>query len=242
MNIFPAIDLIDKKAVRLLKGDYNEVTVYSDSPLSVAKDFESKGAEYLHVVDLDGAKTGTTPNFSVVEDIVKNTGLKVEIGGGIRNMDTVEKYISCGVFRVILGTVATEDKDFLKKAAEKYGKKIAVGADIKDGYVAVKGWLETTEYSICDFCSMLLEFGIKTVIVTDISKDGAMQGTNQDLYKELSDKFNLDFVASGGVSSIEDVKKLSKMNLSGAIIGKALYTGAIDLKEAIDIVKDGGME
>ena len=237
MNIFPAIDLIDKKAVRLFKGDYEKVTVYSDSPLQVAKSFEECGAEYLHTVDLEGAKDGLTPNFDVVKEIIENTGLKVEIGGGIRNMETIEKYVSVGVYRVILGTAATEDLDFLKECVNKYGDKIAVGADIKDGFVAIKGWLEKSKYTIDEFCRILSEIGVKTVIVTDITKDGAMQGTNLDLYKNLSEKFDLSFVASGGVSTLEDVKRLSKMKLGGAIIGKALYTGDIDLKEAIRISK-----
>ena len=232
MNIFPAIDLIDKKAVRLLKGDYDKVTVYSNSPLEVAKEFESQGAEFLHTVDLDGAKDGNTPNFDVIREIVENTSLKVEIGGGIRNMETIEKYVSAGVYRVILGTAATENIEFLKDAVSKYGDKIAVGADIKDGYVAIKGWLEKSSYTIYDFCRVLSEIGVKTVIVTD------MEGTNIDLYKELSEKYDLDFVASGGVSDISDVERLKSMNLSGAIIGKALYTGAIDLSEAIRISKE----
>ena len=237
MNIFPAIDLIDKKAVRLYKGDYDKVTVYSDSPVEVAKDFERQGAEFLHVVDLDGAKDGQTPNFEVVRDIIENTNLKVEIGGGIRSMDTIEKYISIGVYRVILGTAATENPEFLKEAVLKYGDKIAVGADIKDGYVAIRGWLEKSKYTIDEFCEVLYGIGVKTVIVTDVTKDGAMQGTNLDLYKNLSEKFNLSFVASGGVSSLSDVERLNKMKLSGAIIGKAIYTGDVDLSKAIALSK-----
>ncbi len=239
MNIFPAIDLIDKKVVRLLRGDYSKMTVYSENPLEVAKKFEAEGAEFLHMVDLDGAKSGETPNYDVVSDIVKNTGLNVEIGGGIRNMQTVEKYISCGVYRVILGTAAIKDREFLKEAAKKHGEKIAVGADIKDGFVAASGWFEKSDYNIFDFCRMLSELGIKTVIVTDVSKDGAMIGTNHELYKELSEKFGMDFVASGGVSSMEDIKKLKKLNLGGAIIGKAIYTGDINLKEALKCAKEG---
>lgn len=240
MNIFPAIDLIDKKAVRLYKGDYDKVTVYSDSPVEVAKDFERQGAEFLHVVDLDGAKDGQTPNFEVVRDIIENTNLKVEIGGGIRSMDTIEKYISIGVYRVILGTAATENPEFLKEAVLKYGDKIAVGADIKDGYVAIRGWLEKSKYTIDEFCEVLYDIGVKTVIVTDVTKDGAMQGTNHDLYKNLSEKFNLSFVASGGVSAIDDVERLMKMNLGGAIIGKAIYTGDIDLASVIALSKREG--
>lgn len=238
MKIFPAIDLIDKKAVRLLRGDYDKMTVYSENPLQVAKDFESLGAEFLHVVDLEGAKSGGTPNFDVVSDIIKNTGLKVEIGGGIRDMQTAKKYIACGAYRIILGTAAICDKSFLAEAAETFGEKVAVGADIKDGFVATDGWLEKSEYDIESFCEMLCGLGIKTVIVTDVSKDGAMSGTNYELYKKLSKSFGTDFVASGGVSSLDDIKRLKGLRLGGAIIGKALYTGGIRLDEAIKCAKE----
>ncbi len=237
MLIFPAIDLFDKKAVRLYKGDYKEMTVYSEDPLSVAKDFEAAGAKYIHMVDLEGAKDGTTPNLSVVEKIAKNTSLRVEIGGGIRSMETVDKYISAGVYRVILGTSAVTDEAFLKEALAKYGEKIAVGADIKDGFVAIKGWLESSGILCDDFFAKMQALGVKTVICTDISKDGAMKGTNLALYKALSEKFSIDIVASGGVSSMEDVRALRKMDMYGAIIGKAYYVGAIDLKEAIEVAK-----
>lgn len=237
MNIFPAIDLSGGNVVRLFKGDYNQMTVYGSDPLSVAKQFEKDGAQYLHVVDLDGAKDGTTPNFEIVKSIAQNTNLKVEIGGGIRSEDTIKKYIDAGVLRVILGTIAAKDPDFTREMVKKYGDKIAVGVDIKDGFVAIHGWMEVSRLSCNDFCASLQEMGVKTIICTDISKDGAMQGTNLDLYKELSEKFKLDIVASGGVSSIDDVKKLTEMSLYGAILGKALYTNAIDLKEAILIAK-----
>lgn len=237
MLIFPAIDLYEKKAVRLYKGDYGEMTVYSDTPLLVAMDFEEKGASYVHMVDLEGAKDGTTPNISVVREIVENTGLRVEIGGGIRSMETVDEYISAGVYRVILGTSAVTDEAFLKEALAKYGEKIAVGADIKDGFVAIKGWLENSGISCEDFFSKMQSLGVKTVICTDISKDGAMKGTNLSLYKSLSERFSIQIVASGGVSSMEDVRALREMDLYGAIIGKAYYVGAIDLKEAIEVAK-----
>lgn len=233
MKIFPAIDLIEKKAVRLFKGDYDRVTVYSDSPVDTARKFESYGAEFLHVVDLDGAKNGTASNFDTIKEIIENTTLKVEVGGGIRTEETIERYIAAGAYRVILGTAATENLDFLRACAEKYGDKLAVGADVKNGFVAIKGWLEKSKYTIDEFCRMVSEIGIKNIIVTDIARDGAMQGTNLELYKELSERFDLSFVASGGVSSIDDVKRLAEMSLSGAIIGKALYTGDIDLREAI---------
>ncbi len=237
MNIFPAIDLYDKKAVRLYKGNYDEMTVYSENPIEIAYDFEKKGAKFIHMVDLEGAKNGTTPNIEIVKEVATKTSLFVEIGGGIRNLETVEKYLNAGVSRVILGTSAVTDEDFLKEAISKYQEKIAVGADIKDGYIAIKGWIEKSQYSLDEFLSKMQKMGVKAVICTDISKDGAMKGTNLALYKELSEKYSLDIVASGGVSTLNDIKELRKMNLYGAIIGKAYYTGAIDLKEAIEVAK-----
>ena len=235
MIILPAIDLYDKKAVRLYKGDYSQMTVYSENPVEIALDFKNKGAQFIHLVDLEGAKDGTTPNLSVVERIVKETGLNAEIGGGIRSRETLEKYIDAGISRVILGTAAVTDREFLLWAVEKYGEKIAVGADIKDGFVAIKGWVEKSEISCEDFFSDMEKIGVKTIICTDISKDGAMQGTNRELYKSLSEKFSIDIVASGGVSSLDDIKALREMKLYGAIVGKAYYIGAIDLKEAIEL-------
>lgn len=237
MIILPAIDLLGRRAVRLLKGDYNQVTVYSDSPLEVARKFKSLGATHIHMVDLDGAKYGTTPNMDIVAEVAENTGLFVEIGGGIRSMDTVKKYIDAGVSRVILGTAAICDEAFLKEAVRTYGEKIAVGADVKDGKIAVKGWLEQSDVTLDEFFLKMQNLGVKNIICTDISRDGAMRGTNLELYRELSEKYSLDITASGGVSSIEDVKELRKMNLYGAIIGKAYYTGAVDLKEAIEVAK-----
>ena len=232
MRIFPAIDLFDGKAVRLIKGDYNKMTVYSDNPLEVAKTFENEGMEYIHLVDLEGAKDGTTPNLEIVKSIANNTSLFTEIGGGIRDMNTVKKYIDSGVDRVILGTAAVNDQAFLQEAVNIYGEKIAVGVDVKDGKVAIKGWLEVSEYDCFDFCEKMQNIGVKCLICTDISKDGAMNGTNRELYKKLSQKFSINITASGGVSSLEDIVALKKLNLYGAIIGKAYYIGAIDLKEA----------
>ena len=237
MKIFPAIDLFDKKAVRLYKGDYSQMTVYSEDPVSVALDFKRLGAEYIHVVDLEGAKDGTTPNLSVVRDIVAATGLFVEIGGGIRTMDVLDAYFNAGVSRAILGTAAVKDERFLKAALEKYGDKIAVGADIKDGYVAIKGWVESSQYTVDAFFEKMQDLGVETVICTDISKDGAMKGTNLALYSYLSEKYSVDIIASGGVSTIDDVRELHKMNIYGAIIGKAYYIGAIDLREAVEVAK-----
>ena len=234
MNIIPAIDLIDGKAVRLQKGDYNKVTVYSEYPEKVAKYFYDCGARYLHVVDLDGAKSGKADNFEVIKNIVNASGLSVEVGGGIRNMDMVDTYVKAGVDRIILGTAAITDPKFLRAAVEKYGDKITVGVDIKDGMVAIKGWTEISEVSCEDFCRQLEALGVSSVICTDISKDGMMSGTNLELYRNLNSNFSINFIASGGVSTLEDIKALKTMNLFGAIVGKAVYTGAIDLKEAIE--------
>ncbi|MBO5402372.1 MAG: 1-(5-phosphoribosyl)-5-[(5-phosphoribosylamino)methylideneamino]imidazole-4-carboxamide isomerase [Clostridia bacterium] len=237
MNVFPAIDLYGGKAVRLYKGDYNQMTVYNEYPLQVADAFKNAGATHIHLVDLEGAKTGVPANTSVIRDICVIFNGFVEVGGGIRNMDTVKEYIDTGVDRVILGTAAVTDTEFLKAAIAQYGSKVAVGVDLKDGYVAIKGWTEVSEKSADQFFGEMSELGVDCIICTDISKDGAMQGTNRMLYKQLSESFKVKLVASGGVSSIEDVKALAEMNVYGAIIGKAYYTGAIDLKEAIEVAK-----
>ena len=237
MLILPAIDLFCKKAVRLYKGDYNQMTVYNENPLEVAKDFENSGAEFIHIVDLEGAKDGTTPNIDVIENIVKNTSLKVEVGGGIRSREVIKRYLDIGVSRVILGTIAVTDNAFLRSVVSEYGEKIAVGADIKDGFVAIKGWVEKSNVSCDDFFKELSEIGVSTVICTDISKDGAMKGTNLELYRQLSQKYKMDIVASGGVSCIEDIKALKAMDMYGAILGKAYYIGAVNLKEAVEVAK-----
>ena len=237
MEIFPAIDLYDKKAVRLLKGDYDKMTVYSDNPSNIAKDFENCGAKFVHIVDLQGAKDGNTPNLDIVLKIKNSTKLSCEIGGGIRNMETVSKYLDAGIDRVILGTAAVENREFLVEAIKKYKNRIVVGVDVKDGFVAVKGWLEKSKYTLFDFCKQMQELGVDTIICTDISKDGAMQGTNVDMYKKLKDEYSMKIIASGGVSSIEDVLKLKSLGIYGAIIGKAYYTKAIDLAKAIEVAK-----
>jgi phosphoribosylformimino-5-aminoimidazole carboxamide ribotide isomerase len=237
MILLPAIDLYEKKAVRLYKGDYANMTVYSENPIEIALDFEAKGCRYIHMVDLEGAKDGTTPNLAIVEQVARETSLFVEIGGGIRSMETVERYLNAGVSRVILGTAAVNDEAFLREAVAKYGDKIAVGADVKDGYIAIKGWLEKSQVTLEDFLAKMEAIGVKNIICTDISKDGAMQGTNLHLYRELSRKFKLDITASGGVSTMEDIRQLRAMEIYGAIIGKAYYTGAIDLAEALEVAK-----
>ena len=233
MLILPAIDLYDGKAVRLLRGDYAQMTVYSDDPLSVARDFEAAGAEYVHMVDLAGAKDGTTPNFATVAKIARETSLRVEIGGGVRSEETVRRYLDAGAARVILGTAAIENPDFLENMARLFPGRVAAGVDVRDGFIAVRGWTETSSVSCFDFCGRLESLGIRTLICTDISKDGAMSGTNRALYRELSERFDLDIIASGGVSSLDDVRALRDMGMHGAIVGKAYYVGAIDLREAI---------
>ncbi len=238
MNIIPAIDLIDGKAVRLQKGDYAKVTVYSDRPEEVAKNFRSCGAHFLHVVDLDGAKSGKADNFEAIRRIIEATDLSVEVGGGIRSMETVELYASIGVDRIILGTAALTDPKFLTEAVERYGERIAVGVDIKDGMVAIKGWTEVSDMSCNEFCRRLENMGVGSVICTDISKDGMMAGTNLELYSRLCREFNIKIVASGGISTLDDIRALVRMNVYGAILGKALYTGAIDLSEAVKLTEE----
>lgn len=235
MKIFPAIDLYDGKVVRLYKGNYQEMTVYDNDPVRVAMKFRAEGASYLHMVDLMGAKEGRLCDFSLVRKIVAATGLNVEIGGGIRDEESIKRYIDLGVDRIILGTAAVNNSEFLSEMASRYREHLAVGIDIRDGNVAVKGWTERTSVTADDMFSLICQLGISRVICTDISKDGAMLGTNRQLYAELHGKYPVNIVASGGVSSIEDIKALRTMGLYGAIIGKAYYTGAIALKEAIEV-------
>ena len=237
MILLPAIDLYDRKAVRLFKGDYQNMTIYSENPIEIARDFENCGAKYIHMVDLEGARDGTTPNIAIVERVAKETALFVEIGGGIRSMETVDRYLAAGVSRVILGTAEVKDPAFLKESVAKYGEKIAVGADVRDGKIAIRGWLETADVTLDEFLAGMEAIGVRNVICTDISKDGAMRGTNLELYKALSAKYSLDITASGGVSGMEDVRQLRAMDIYGAIIGKAYYTGAIDLREALEVAK-----
>ena len=235
MLIYPAIDLFDGKAVRLYKGDYAQMTVYSDDPVSVALDFQNSGARWIHLVDLQGAKSGNTDNLSTIRAIQKATNLRCEVGGGIRNMETVETYLNAGIDRVILGTAAVTDDTFLQEAVQRWGEKIAVGIDIKDGFVAIKGWTEKSLLTAEEFFRHVQSVGVRTCICTDISRDGAMQGANHALYRSLSQTYDMDIIASGGVSTLEDVKILARLGLHGAIIGKAYYTGAIDLKTAIEV-------
>ena len=237
MIIFPAIDIVGGKAVRLFKGDYSQMTVYSDDPAAVAADFVKCGADHLHLVDLEGAKDGGTPNLETVKRIREACDMFIEIGGGIRSMQTIEKYLSIGVDRVILGTAAVKDEELLRSAVGKYGERIAVGVDIKDGFVAIKGWLEKSEFTGMEFCKKMQETGVSNIICTDVSKDGAMKGTNLPLYREMTEKLSVKITASGGVSSLQNIKELKAMDIYGAIIGKAYYTGAIDLSEALEAAK-----
>ena len=234
MNIFPAIDLYESQAVRLYKGDYRQMTVYDPDPLNTAKKFEAAGAKFLHMVDLEGAKTGGTPNADTIRRIVENTSLFVELGGGIRTMEVIDQYLSLGVKRVIIGTAAVTDSSLVPAAVQKYGDAIAVGADVRDGEIAIKGWTEQSGMTLDNFMEKFQKLGVKTMICTDISRDGAMRGTNRALYTELQKRYSMDIIASGGVSTMEDITALKSMGLYGAIIGKAYYTGAIDLKAAIE--------
>lgn len=232
MILFPAIDLYEGKAVRLYKGDYAKMTVYGDS-IGFAEDFVKCGAQAVHIVDLEGAKTGDTPNFDVVCKIKEKSGLFCEIGGGVRSEEVVDRYLSAGIDRVILGTIAVQDVVFVRRMTEKWGEKIAVGADIKDGFVAVKGWTETSTYDVRSFFDQMRSVGVKIIICTDVSKDGVLQGPNLTLYRDLQEEFDLNITASGGVSTLDDVKKLAAMGLYGAIVGKAYYTGDFHLAEAV---------
>ena len=237
MLIFPAIDLYEGKAVRLYKGNYDEMTVYSTDPVSVARDFKAQGAEQMHTVDLEGARDGGTPNLGMIERIVAETGLFVECGGGMRDMASIDRAFSSGVGRVILGTAAVSDEALLADAVKKCGEKLAVGADLRDGKVAIKGWREDSGLTAEDFLRRIEALGVRTVICTDISRDGAMRGANAELYERLQREFGLDLIASGGVSSMEDVARLRALGLYGAIIGKAYYTGDISLRAAVEAAR-----
>ena len=237
MEIFPAIDLYDGKVVRLRQGDYDKMTVYSDDPPAFAKEFAAQGAKFLHVVDLEGARDGGTPNFAVVKRLAAIPGLKVEIGGGIRSAEVAEKYLEAGVSRVILGTAAVSDPDLLRRLVKKWGERIAVGVDLKDGFVAVRGWREVSSRECFEFCAELRDAGVRCVICTDVSKDGMLGGSNPQLYGRLTAEFDMEFIASGGVSSAEDLKKLAETGVYGAILGRALYEGRLTVAEALEAVK-----
>ena len=233
MIIYPAIDLYEGKAVRLLRGDYAQMTVYNDNPVAVAKAFRDSGATVIHVVDLEGARDGNPANFDVIKQIVNETGLLIQVGGGIRTADIIKQYIDAGVKRCILGTAAVSVPGFLREMVSVFGDSIAAGVDIKDGFVAIKGWIEVSDTDAHSFCNTVEELGVQTIICTDISKDGVMAGTNIELYETLKRELSINIIASGGVSTLDDIKTLSRLDIHGAIIGKALYTGDIDLRNAI---------
>ena len=237
MNIFPAIDLVDKKAVRLYKGDYAQMTVYSKDPLGVAKAMEAEGARFLHLVDLEGARDGGTPNLEIARRIAAETSLFVEFGGGLRDLDSIERCLDAGIARVVLGTAAVRDEALLRRALARWDGKIAVGADVRDGVIAVRGWLDKTDWTLDAFVGHMQALGVHTLICTDISRDGALRGTNRELYRELSTRYSVDITASGGVSTLEDIRALRDMELYGAIVGKAYYTGAIRLSEALEAAR-----
>lgn len=233
MEIFPAIDLKDGQVVRLTQGDYNKVEVYATDPAAIARQFRQAGARNLHVVDLDGARDGVAVNHQAIRAIARTERLFIEVGGGIRDEARIATYLELGVGRVILGTVAVEDPAFTAAMIKKYGDAIAVGVDARDGKVAVKGWLETTALDSLAFCLQLEKMGLATIIYTDIARDGAMEGTNRDIYRTLRQTLGLNIIASGGISSLEDVAALREIGVHGAILGKALYTGALDLREVL---------
>jgi len=237
MLIYPAIDIFEGKAVRLQRGDYAKMTVYNDDPVSVAAGFKQAGASAVHIVDLEGARDGRPANFDVIERIASESGLFTQVGGGIRTFEVIEKYLSTGVKRVILGTAAVSSQGFLQETVDRFGDAVAVSVDIKDGFVAIKGWTETADMNAIEFCGAVDKIGVKTLICTDISKDGMMSGTNIELYRELRSKLSIGLIASGGVSTLDEVLVLSELGMDGAILGKALYTGGIDLSEAINQLK-----
>ena len=239
MNLFPAIDLRDGKVVRLTQGDYDRMTVYGEDPCAQARQFVEAGARYLHVVDLDGAKDGTLSNYGSIAALAKQGGLYIEVGGGIRTEERVEKYLSLGVNRCILGSVAVTDFDFTARMLKRYGERIAVGVDAKDGFVAIHGWKEVSTEKGVDFCRRLADAGCTAIIYTDIACDGAMQGTNLALYRQLAAEVpGVAFTASGGISSEAELLELKKMGTAAAILGKSLYTGALDLKRCVELVQN----
>lgn len=237
MNIFPSIDIYKGNVVRLYKGNYDQVTIYSSSPVEVAKEFEKMGAKYLHIVDLEGARDGKPHALDLILQIKESTSLICQVGGGIRSLETISTYLDNGIERVILGTSAIKDENLVKEALVKYGSRILIGVDIKDNLVSINGWEEKSSLDAYTFIQRMISFGVSTFICTDISKDGAMEGTNLALYQDLQSRFNVNIIASGGVSSLEDIKKLKDMNIYGAIIGKAYYTKVISLKEAFEVIK-----
>ena len=237
MIILPAIDILDQKCVRLTKGDYNTAKKVAQDPIETAKEFESAGAEFIHMVDLNGARDGKIVNNEIYEKVVKSVNIPIEVGGGIRNIETVEYYISKGINRVIIGSAALTDPEFVKAAVDKYGDRIAVGIDAENGMVKTSGWLENSNVNYIDLALKMQDVGVKYLIFTDISKDGTLSGPNFAQLKELSGSVSINIIASGGIHDINDIIMLKSMNLYGAICGKSIYSGSIDLREAIRISK-----
>ena len=233
MIIYPAIDLFEGKAVRLLRGDYGQMTVYSDDPVSVARGFREDGASAIHIVDLEGAREGEPANFGLIKRIASETGLETQVGGGIRSFELIEKFLDAGAARVILGTAAISEAGFMSEAVRLFGDAIAVSVDIKNGFIAIKGWTELSDSDALVFCQIAEDIGVTTLICTDISKDGLLNGTNMELYRELRSKLSIDLIASGGITTIEEITILSELGMDGAIVGKSIYTGNIKLSEAI---------
>lgn len=237
MRIYPAIDIKDGQCVRLLRGSFDDVTVYGNNPAEMAKRWESEGGEFIHVVDLDGALKGHGVNAAAIREICQSVNVPVQTGGGIRTMEDIEAKLACGINRVIIGTKAVSDADFVKKAVEKYGDKIVIGIDAKDGMVAIEGWEKTSEWKAVDFAKKMESIGVKTVVYTDIATDGTLQGPNVEAMKEMVESVDIDIIASGGVGNIEHIKSLIPTGVEGVIVGRALYTNSIDLKEAVELVK-----
>lgn len=237
MELFPAIDIIGKKVVRLFKGDYNEKTVYGESVLSQADKFYSLGAKNLHLVDLDGAKSGKVENDEPILEVAKTNKFFIELGGGIRSYETAKYYLDNGIDRIILGTSAIKDKQLLKRLLNEYGKQVAVGVDANDGFVAISGWLDTQKVNSVDFCKEMRDLGVLHIIYTDISKDGALKGTNLEIYQKLMEIDGILITASGGITYLEEIEKLKSMNIYGAILGKALYENKLDLKQCLKVAK-----
>lgn len=235
MIIFPAIDIKDGNCVRLKQGKFEDMDVYFDNPVEVAKTWEAKGAEFIHIVDLDGAKDGKSKNFEIISEIARTVNIPIQVGGGIRTREAVQTLLDAGVNRVILGTAAVNEKELLKSLVDEYGKQIVVSIDAKDGIVAIDGWVNLSSLNSVDFVKELEEIGVQTIVYTDIAKDGMMEGPNFDIYRELMEKNSIDIIASGGVSTLEDVAKLSEMDMYGAIIGKALYIENIKLEDALEV-------
>jgi phosphoribosylformimino-5-aminoimidazole carboxamide ribotide isomerase len=235
MIIFPAIDIKDGKCVRLEQGKFHTVKVYGEDAAAMAEKWQRVGAEYLHVVDLDGAKEGVSKNINIIEDIVNFVDIPVQIGGGIRSLESIKKLIDIGVERVILGTIAFEDSEFVKRVVKDYGEKVIVSIDASNGFVATKGWIEVSDKSSLEFCKELEQIGVKTIVYTDIAKDGMMMGPNFEIYEKLQKYTNMNIIASGGISSLEDIKRIKEIGMYGCITGKALYSGAIKLEDALSL-------